>query len=323
MNLHFWGTRGSLPVATTAAQIRHKVLTAVEGAIARRLQNQAEILDYIDHELSFDVAGSFGGNTSCMHVESAPDETEHVILDMGSGARPLGDAFLARHGTGKQEGQTYHFLISHMHWDHIMGFPFFMPAYLPGNRIIIHGCHADLEYAIRRQQEPVSFPVDLSAMRAKITFNQLKPGSWHQIAGLNVLPKLQIHAGDSYGYRIEHQGKSLIYTTDSEHHVENHAQRISFVEFMREADLVVFDTMYSLVDAISAKANWGHSSNMIAVELCQMARCKRLCLFHHDPACDDTQLQKLLAETRRLEQITRDQHVLDVVSAYDGLVLPV
>ena len=116
---------------------------------------------------------------------------------------------------------------------------------------------------------------------------------------------LQRHAGDSYGYRFESQGKVVVYSTDSEHPLAQaeHAER--FVRFFRDADLVIFDAMYSLADAISVKADWGHSSNIVGVELCQMAEARHLCLFHHEPVFDDAAIDAVLAETRRLEEITR------------------
>jgi ribonuclease BN (tRNA processing enzyme) len=97
----------------------------------------------------------------------------------------------------------------------------------------------------------------------------------------------------------------------------------SFVDFFRGADLVVFDAMYSLSDAISIKADWGHSSNIVAVELCQRAGVKRLCMFHHEPAYDDAKIENVLADTRRFEKLTREGQALEVIAAYDGLELDV
>jgi ribonuclease BN (tRNA processing enzyme) len=130
---------------------------------------------------------------------------------------------------------------------------------------------------------------------------------------------LQRLAGDSSGYRFEAQGKVVVYSTDSEHPLAQaeHAER--FVRFFGGADLVIFDAMYSLADAISVKADWGHSSNIVGVELCQMAEARHLCLFHHEPVFDDAAIDAVLAETRRLEEITRGAIPLHVSAAYDGM----
>jgi len=132
-----------------------------------------------------------------------------------------------------------------------------------------------------------------------------------------------MHSGDSYGYRFETDGKVIVYTTDSEHKLENRAQTERFVQFFQGADLVVFDAMYSLADAISVKADWGHSSNIIGVELCQMARVRHLVLFHHEPAYDDATIEGVLRETRRFEELTRGTQPLQISAAYDGMEIDV
>ncbi len=315
MIVRFWGTRGSIPVALTATQIRSKVIAALRAASQRKLDSDEAIERFVDQELSFDVRGTYGGHSSC--VELVAGTAEHVIFDLGSGVRPLGQSILQR--VGPSAPQTYHVFMSHLHWDHIMGLPFFGPVYIPGNRIVIHGCHEALEAAFRRQQAAPSFPVDFSSISAQIEFVHLRPGLTHRIGGLNVTPKLQRHEGDSYGYRVEAHDKCFVYSTDSEHRVDDAEERQSFVEFFRGADLVVFDAMYALADAISVKADWGHSSNIMGVELCQAAGVRRLCMFHHEPAYDDERIEGVLRETRRFEEITRDQMPLEILSAYDGL----
>jgi ribonuclease BN (tRNA processing enzyme) len=130
-----------------------------------------------------------------------------------------------------------------------------------------------------------------------------------------------MHAGDSYGYRFESAGRAVVYSTDSEHKLDDPQETEGFIEFFRGADVVIFDAMYSLADAISVKADWGHSSNIVGVELCQMARARRLVMFHHEPAYDDGRIEQVLGETRRFEEITRDGHAVEVLSAWDGLEL--
>ncbi|HKW81088.1 MAG TPA: MBL fold metallo-hydrolase [Casimicrobiaceae bacterium] len=312
--VRFWGTRGSLPVALTASAVRRKVAAALRGASGRTFDSDAEIDAYIG-ALDMAVAGSYGGHSSCVEIETG--RAEYVLCDLGSGARPFGQQALARHGP--RSAQTYHVFISHLHWDHIMGFPFFAPAYIPGNRIRIYGGHAAVEEALRRQQGPPSFPVDFSALRADIEFIRLEPGRAHDVAGMKVELMLQRHGGDSYGYRFASDGRTVVYSTDSEHKLDDVAETGAFVEFFRDADLVIFDAMYSLSDAMSVKADWGHSSNIVGVELCQMARARHLCLFHHEPIHDDEAIDRLLAETRRLEEITRTGDPLEVSAAYDGM----
>lgn len=316
MKIRFWGTRGSIPVSLTSKDIRGKLIASLRGAAGVDLASDEAVSGYVDG-LDFSIRGTYGGHSSCLEI--VDDGDTHVILDMGSGARALGLSMLGRHGPGRP--QTYHVFMSHLHWDHIMGFPFFVPAYIPGNRIIFHGCHAELERAFRRQQEHPSFPVDFSVLGARIEFDVVEPGRRLTIADYSVVAKKQRHGGDSYGWRFERDGKAMVYSTDSEHRVEDAEEMQSFADFFSHADLVVFDAMYSLSDAISIKADWGHSSNIVAVELCHLAGASRLCMFHHEPTFDDAKIDSVLAETRRFERLTREGAPLEVIAAYDGLEL--
>jgi phosphoribosyl 1,2-cyclic phosphodiesterase len=312
--VRFWGTRGSLPVALTAADVRAKLIAALRGASGRAFASDDDLAAYVD-ALEPEVAGTFGGHTSCVEIETGG--SEYVLCDLGSGLRPFGQRALARHGPSSP--QTYHVFMSHVHWDHIMGFPFFTPAYIPGNRIRIYGVHPDLEAALRRQHGAPSFPVEFAALGADIEFIRLEPDQTREVAGLTVTPMLQRHAGDSYGYRFDGDGKSVVYSTDSEHALVDLEETRRFVDFFRGADLVIFDAMYSLAEAISVKADWGHSSNIVGVELCHMAGARELCLFHHEPVHGDAAIARVLAEARRFEEISRKGELLRVTAAYDGL----
>jgi len=146
MIVRFWGTRGSLPVALTAHEVNRKLVAALTKASGQRLDTPAKAQAFIDTELDFAVSHTFGGNSSCVELETGGDE--YVLCDLGSGARVFGNHVLGARGS---HGSSFHIFMSHVHWDHIMGFPFFMPAYIPGNRVRIYGCHAALDEAFRRQ----------------------------------------------------------------------------------------------------------------------------------------------------------------------------
>lgn len=315
--VRFWGTRGSLPVALTLAGVRQKLTAALRGASGRTFASDEEIGAYLDG-LGVAVAGTYGGHSPCVELDTGG--SEYLLCDLGSGVRPFGQKAIARHGAGVP--QTYHVFMSHLHWDHIMGFPLFTPVYIPGNRIRIYGAHAELEHAFRRQHAAPSFPVDFSALPAKIEFVHLEPGRAYDVAGLTVRLMLQRHAGDSYGYRFTSADRTIVYTTDSEHRLDDDAETATFVDFFRDADLVIFDAMYSLTDAISVKADWGHSSNIMGVELCHMAGARHLCLFHHEPVHGDEAISRILAETRRFEELSRKGQPLFVSAAYDGMEIP-
>ena len=318
MRVRFWGTRGSLPAPINATTVRAKLREALLKASGLSFPDAAAADGFIDRELPFAVGGTFGGNSSCVELEGGG---EYVICDLGSGVRELGIRVLQQHGPARK--QVFNVFLSHVHWDHIMGFPFFTPAYIPGNTVRIHGCHQVLRQAFERQQSDPCFPVHLSALGAKIEFVLLQPGQTYDVAGFQVRPIMQHHHGDSYGYRFTQGGKTVVYSTDCEHKFETLDPSYPFVEFFRAADLLIFDAMYSLADQISLKEDWGHSSNMVAVELAQMAGVRHLVMYHHEPAYDDRMIATILSETRRYEEISRDGAALTVSSAYDGLEIEV
>ena len=315
MLIRFWGTRGSLPVALTTRALQAKLVLALVAASGKKLDTQQKAWRFIENELEFSVSHTFGGHSPCVQIDCGGEE--YVLCDLGSGVRPFGNTVIATRGA--QTPAVYHVFMSHVHWDHIMGFPLFTPAYIPGNRIRIYGCHDVLEEAFRRQHGAPSFPVEFDQLAAQIEFIRLEPERRYDVAGLSVRAMLQSHSGDSYGYRFEHGGKSVVYSTDSEHKLEDQKLTNAFVDFFRNADLVIFDAMYALADAVSVKADWGHSSNIVGVELCQTAGARRLCLFHHEPMYSDNRIFKVWRDTRRLEELTRTGAPLEVLAAYDGL----
>jgi phosphoribosyl 1,2-cyclic phosphodiesterase len=316
MLVRFWGTRGSLPVAPTADIIQKKIARALVAADGRRFANADEAERFVEADLSFAAGATYGGATPCVELEAG--DGSYVICDMGSGLRSFGLDSIRRNAAG--HAKTYNFFLSHLHWDHIMGFPFFAPAFDPDVTIRIHAAHPDAEQALRRQQEEISFPVPFDWLRAKISFVQLTPGEPYSVDGVQVETKLQHHSHGSFGYRFTGSDERVvIYSTDSEHKLEKMAVEAAFIHFFRDADLVICDTMYSLADTISMKEDWGHSSNLVAVDLCHQAKAKCLALFHHEPTYQDEDIARMHAESIRYEELTRDGPPLDVICAYDGL----
>jgi len=316
MLVRFWGTRGSLPVAPTAEAVRHKIVNALLSADGRRFEDRAAADRFVEQELSFAAGASYGGASPCVELEAG--DGSYFICDMGSGLRSFGLDSLQRNAAGHRK--TYNFFLSHLHWDHIMGFPFFAPAFDPKATIRIHAAHPDAEQALRRQQEEISFPVPFDWLKANIEFVQLTPGETYEIDGVQVETKLQAHSHVSYGYRFtDADQRSVIYSTDSEHKLDNMAAEAAFIDFFREADLVICDTMYSLADSVSMKEDWGHSSNLVAIDLCHEAQASKLALFHHEPTYDDEDIQRMLEESIRYEELTRQGSPLVVICSYDGL----
>lgn len=303
MRIAFWGTRGSTPTSLPA------------GGVTEKLRRAAALLRGSDDPdawaaLPFHLRGTYGGNTSCVGIDHGGAS---LILDAGSGLRELGRRLAG------EPPRTHHLLLSHTHWDHIMGLPFFAPLYEAGHKVAVYGCHPDLEARIAVQFASSHFPVSFDRVAGALSFARLRPGERVDIGGFAVTPFAQRHPGASYGYRVEAGGRGVVYSTDSEHKGRDDPRLHAFVDFCRGADLMVFDAMYPFAEAVAEKAGWGHSSNVTGVEVAKQAGVRHLCLFHHDPDLDDEALDARLAETLRYRDAYRPGVPLEVSMAYDGL----
>ena len=223
----------------------------------------------------------YGGNTSCIEV-TVGDKL--IILDAGTGIRGLGDELL------KRDVRHAHLLLTHVHWDHINGFPFFAPAY-SGNRTfeIKAGYLAPLggvREVLAGQMAQPTFPVPIDTMRSELLFEDFNAGDSFVLEGANVRIRTAPlnHPNGATGYRLEYEGKSLCYVTDTEHHPGRPDQNI--LGLIEGADLVIYDCTYT-DDEFPDKVGWGHSTWQEAVRLCKQARAKRLAIFHHDPSHED------------------------------------
>jgi phosphoribosyl 1,2-cyclic phosphodiesterase len=284
--------------------VRKKVKRALEAARGLDLGCDESLESFLD-DLPFAVSGNFGGNTTCFEIQDASDDPdEYILFDAGTGIRDFGNAYMAAGKAGNKS--TFHIFMSHVHWDHIQGFPFFVPAYIPGNKIIFHGHHQSIESSFRQQMEPPCFPVPMGFMKAAFEFDIRPPGTPFDIAGFHITTIEQKHPGISYGYRCEKDGKIVVISTDSEHKDDVNDDDYPFLDFYRDADVVVFDAQYTFADAGLAKEDWGHSSNLVAVELCSHARVKTLCMVHHEPTASDDALEAIQADTRRYAQLFND-----------------
>ncbi len=312
MKVIIWGCTGSLPVALQAEQIRHKIIRALHIARSHQLDDDAALERFVDRELPFSVGKTYGGNTSCVEIQGGE---ECVILDAGTGIRDLGRHIMQ---TGRPV-KNFHLFFSHLHWDHLQGFPFFLPAFVKGNRIDFYSGHDGLEDALRLQQNPPFFPVDIDYMKSDKVFHRLAGGSTGSIAGFDVSVIEQSHPGGSFGYSFERNGKKIVYSTDSEHNQMDSGFSPAFLDFCRDADLLIFDAQYSLMDAWNTKENWGHSSNILGVEAAMHANVKHLCLFHREPTINDETLDKIQQDTRVYAGLYDVTRKILITQGYDGL----
>jgi phosphoribosyl 1,2-cyclic phosphodiesterase len=316
MYIKFWGTRGSIPAPISSEAIKQKIMQALEGAAGLDLAGEAVLKRYLER-LPFTIQGTAGGNTLCVEVRSGD---QLLILDAGSGIRLLGIDLMKR-GFAKGHQQA-DILISHTHWDHIQGFPFFQPAFVPGNQFTFHTPFADLDERLAQQQNDIYFPVPITYMNATLKFHEISKNEWHQIGRFRVYPMRTSHPGVTYAYRIEDGQSSIVYATDSEYKRVDPDSTKRFIEFFQEADLLIFDAQYSLTEVLD-KPDWGHSTSMMGAEFARRAQIKRLALFHHDPTSNDDKIWAAKEQADAYLTSHPDQHTCEVLVAYDGLSLEI
>ncbi len=272
----------------------------------------------------------YGGNTSCVEIRA---DGELIILDAGTGIRPLG---LVLAEEFKDQPLNATILISHTHWDHIQGFPFFCPAYIQGNRVRVvgfEGASSTLRNILSNQMATPYFPVALEEMKGAIEVRELEELSFH-IGPVKVHAATLNHPGLAAGYRLETSRGSIAYLPDHEpsaccaevagpHAGSNAGAREldrHIIEFVQDADVLVIDSQYD-DDEYSKHVGWGHGCVSVAVKTAVEANVKRLFLFHHDPNHSDAQVSYLLHRARRLAASFGSSVIVDAAREGEELEL--
>ena len=259
----------------------------------------------------------YGGNTSC--VEFRSNAGTLIVIDCGTGAHSLGQS------PGLKPPVDGHILVSHTHWDHIQGVPFFAPLFVRGNNWHIYG-PSGLSDSIREvlagQMQYTYFPVTLEQFAAKIEYHDLVEGSL-TIGDVSVATRYLNHPALTLAYRLQVDGASMVYCCDHEPHSPDlvsglgeligHDRR--YAEFIEGADLVIHDAQYTAAD-FPAKTGWGHSSIEYAVRICEEAGVKQLVFTHHDPMRDDAAIDVILGDVRA--RLAASGSALDVAAAAEG-----
>jgi phosphoribosyl 1,2-cyclic phosphodiesterase/anti-anti-sigma regulatory factor len=236
----------------------------------------------------------YGGNTSCYQL-IVDGVKEAFIFDAGTGIRQLGKELV------REKVENYHLFISHIHWDHIQGLPFFLPLYLEDNTFFFYGAlkvDAKLKDSLRGQMDSFYFPVKLDELRANMIFTEVIEETL-LISGVKITVRYQNHPGGSLGFRIEKGGKSIAYCTDAELVDEDKIPK-SLSDLAMGADLLVIDAMYDEEDYKKYKKGWGHASWQRVVRFAKELEVKKLYLTHHDPEVSDEELERRLEEGRKI-----------------------
>lgn len=231
----------------------------------------------------------YGGNTPCIEMRVGG---KRLIFDGGTGLRVLGQSLLSQMPV---EGYMF---FTHSHWDHIQGFPFFVPAFIKGNRFHIYGAVAPngstIEQRLNDQMLHPNFPVPLQIMGAQLEFQDIQIGETVKIGDIEVENALLNHPGEAVGYRVNWQGYAAAYITDTEHFPERLDENVLWLA--RNADVMIYDATYTddeYYSKTTSKVGWGHSTWQEAVKIAKAANVKRLVIFHHDPIHNDDFLDRI------------------------------
>jgi phosphoribosyl 1,2-cyclic phosphodiesterase len=225
----------------------------------------------------------YGGNTPCIEMRVGG---ERLIFDGGTGLRILGQSLLS------QMPLEAHMFFTHSHWDHIQGFPFFVPAFIKGNRFHIYGSvapnDATIEQRLNDQMLHPNFPVPLQVMGAELKFYDLGVGQKVEIGEVTIENAQLNHPGEAVGYRVSWRGYTAAYVTDTEHFPDRVDENV--LQLARNADVLIIDAAYTDEEyhsPVTSKVGWGHSTWQEAVKVAKAAKVKKLVIFHHDPLHND------------------------------------
>jgi anti-anti-sigma factor len=319
MLLKFWGTRGSIPAPLRPDQIEQKIMAVLQTAGRQQidLTNPEKIKAFMAG-LSLN-SSTVGSNTTCVTIEL---DGELIIFDAGSGIRELGDFLMDENnphakqlGFSRGRGHAYMFF-THTHWDHIQGFPFFKPLLIRGNVFDIHYIHDYVPDVLARQMISEVFPLQFDHLAATLNFHPIKEGAKVEVAGAAISNIELKHPGRAFAYRVEANNNIAILATDGEYQNLDYATTNKYVKFYANADVLIFDAMFSVRDSF-VKEDWGHSSALIGADIAGEANVKRLVLFHHDPAATDAEIMRVLQTTR--EYLGQRGGVPEVIVACEGL----
>jgi phosphoribosyl 1,2-cyclic phosphodiesterase len=257
----------------------------------------------------------YGGNTTCIEVRLGDGSL--VVIDAGSGIRNLGRE-LAR----RRKPRLIHLFLTHAHWDHLQGFPFFLPAYQQGFTLQVWGgprSAATLRSYLRQQLTPPFFPVKFAELGAAIRF-PARPATEITIGGTSIQSIPLTHPDGGYGFKFSEEGKTFVFLTDNElgYRHPGGLSPAAYVRLCRGADLVLHDAQFTPQEYRLTRG-WGHSTFPAVVELCREAAPKRFGLIHHDPQHTDAALDRHVGDCRR----ALGRGGVDCFGACEGMEIPV
>jgi len=314
LRLKLWGVRGSYPTSFNNFTVEQRIKDALKRVSPEILESESKINDFVDNLPPF-IKGSVGGHTSCVHLDLGE---KLFIFDAGTGIIPLGEEINELY----PDGREIHILLSHTHWDHIHGFPFFSPNFNENNKIYIHSPAKNVEERFRAQQYPQYFPITVDEYPAKIEIYQLDPNRENEVGGILINNMRMYHPNSSYAYSVRYDKAKFVYCTDAEFFQKGEDYYNEAIDFFQDADLLVIDTQYLPGESMH-KLHWGHSSMEMSIDMAVAANVKKMVSYHHEPKYNDrtiydnfdnarTYLAKHYSESKLIVNIGIEGDIYDI-----------
>jgi phosphoribosyl 1,2-cyclic phosphodiesterase len=316
----FWGTRGSIPRTMPDSEFLGLLVAAANNAKSLGIMTLDEFA-LAAQEGRLGRPLTFGGATMCTEIHGGK---QSVFVDMGSGIREAGTLAMQR---GQKE---FHILLTHMHWDHLIGFPFFLPLHSKNCTIHIHHVHKNTPEFVKIKFNGVNFPLTWDQLQAKVEFHHHKLYDKFKIGTMQVSSFALDHPGGSFGFRVDHEGQSVAVAVDGEFKRRTREELGKDLKYLQKLDLLVFDSQYDRVE-LENRFDWGHCTPVVGTELALREGMKAVTFVHHDPWSTPHKLQAMAREAAEFLSANINQYA-DVwkgrqssgpklIMGYDGLVL--
>lgn len=289
LRVKYWGVRGSLPASPTPTEWVQQFQELMQGFFNAGFKGKQDISNYIQ-SLPVPRVGGFGTATTCVEVRS---QRSRLIIDGGSGIKNLGDHLI---NSGEGRG-PFHIFLTHFHWDHLIGIPFFVPHFIPGTKINYYAVQPELEYMVRGKFRKPYFPVPFEGLRSEIKFHLLAPRVPIKIDDMTVTPYQLDHPDPCWGYKVQSGKLAYAHCVDTEGTRQSRESLGPDLPLYQGIDLMYFDAQYTLPE-LADKANWGHSAAQIGLDIAFREKIKSVIFAHHDPGASTEQIYSVIEQAR-------------------------
>lgn len=306
MKVTFTGVRGSVPRPSTHREILDRILARIGGEKSISLSELKELLDA--------KPLTYGGNTPSIHIES---ESQHLIIDAGTGIRYLSEHY------NLHPCEPIHLILTHLHWDHIQGLPFFVPIYQKGREINIYSAlpQREVQKFLAIQHSAPFFPVDFSILPSDIRFHPIDPKRSRRIGPFTVSSMQLIHPQPCFGYRVKAEGKTYVHMTDHEFTKLSSDDLKKYTRFAQNADMLIADAQFDLSQAVIDYAEWGHSCILQYLELFYRSNIGRMVHYSLNPQVLDSHLDYQIEQARAYLAHLDPKSKMKIFGAVEGLTV--